>query len=153
MLVDILAQEESARFEVVHDHRVGVLDPLADERGSACGFGVADDAAAEVHGLSEQQTNLSAEQVVVFAEGGRDVDDAGTALHLDEAGGCHLAQRQRAVVLVAIHEARAIEAVGRDAPAVGVVEAVVGDVDQLGPRHCGDDCPVLDHTIERCADE
>ena len=84
-------------FEVVHDHRVGVFDPFADECGRAFGCRVADDAAAEVDRLAEEQSDLAAEQVVVLAEGGRDVDDAGTALHLDEVGGCHLAQRQVAI--------------------------------------------------------
>ena len=129
------------------------LTHLPTKCGSVCGVGIADDAAAEVDRLAEEQSDLAAEQVVVLAEGRRDVNDAGAALHFDEVGGGHLTQWQGSVRGQALDQAGAVEAVGRDAPAVGVVEAVVGDVDQVRTWHRGHDCPVLDHAVEGRADE
>ena len=153
MLVEVLTQQQAARVEVVHDHRIGVFDPLADECRRVRCIRVADDVAAEIDRLAEEQPDVSAEQVVVLAEGGGDMDDAGAALHLDEVAGCDLARRQGAVFFAALDKACAIEAVGGDAPAVGVVEAVVGDSDQFRALDHADDRVILDDSVERGVDE
>ena len=82
VLVGLAGEQEAARFQVVHDAGVGVLDEHARP-----GRDLGGEAAFQVHGHDHRQVVLLADDHVVGAEGRGDVDDAGPLVGGHEVGG------------------------------------------------------------------
>ena len=108
-VVDLaLARQRVDLPEHFDDVRVGVENVLADQLGHAAFLG---EAAIVVDGREDGQTVLAADEVIVVAVAGGDVDAAGAGFERDEFAEDHLAvARQEGVLILPAFEFAADEA-------------------------------------------
>ena len=121
-----VVRQQAPPLQVLKNPGVRVLDKEPEERGAGPGH-----AALQVHRLEEGQPLPAPQDVVVRAEGRRDVHDPRPLLHRDEVGlhhatpGCGLARTGPP------HQAPLLEPGERQAPVAGLVQPFIGDAHQV----------------------